>query len=332
MRTGLFCTFENPQRDFRAAYADQIELARHIEALGFDEIWVAEHHFNPDAASPSSLMILAHLAAVTRRLRLGSAAVLLPLHDPIVVAEEVAMLDLLSGGRFDFGVGKGGPFPMQNKHFGLCKEDIRPRTLEALALIERLLNEDVVSFDGQFFKTDELRLAPKPVQKPVPIFVATATGDMAALAARKAYGVMGGPPFPLAAIRQTLAAFHQAAPEADPKLVLIRFFHLGATRAEAESEARQWLAPFAERMRATTAALQPEWTEWFDLDRLVNESLVGTAEDVAERIAAIGQDVAPASLILKPMSPALKKRLIDLEIFAGKIRPVVPVGRIPAML
>ncbi len=212
MRTGLFCTFENPQRDYRAAYADQLQLAQLIEELGFDEIWVAEHHFNPDASSPSSLMILAHLAACTKRIRLGSAAVLLPLHDPLVVAEDVATLDILSAGRFDFGIGKGGPFPIQNKHFGVRKEESRAKTIEALDLIQRLLSEEVVSFDGYFFKANEVRLVPKPVQSPVPIFIATSTDDMAELAAAKNYGLMGGPPFPLSAIRQNIAAFRRVTP------------------------------------------------------------------------------------------------------------------------
>jgi luciferase family oxidoreductase group 1 len=331
MRTGLFCTFENPQRDFSAAYADQMQLAQLIEDLGFDEIWVAEHHFNPDASSPSSLMILAHLAARTKRIRLGSAAVLLPLHDPLVVAEEVATLDILSGGRFNFGVGKGGPFPIQNKHFCVHKEDQRAKTIEALTLIQRLLGEDVVRFDGQFFKADEVRLAPKPMQNPIPTFIATSTDDMARHAGEKNYGLMGGPPFPLAAIRQTIAAFRQVAPETDPNFILLRFFHLAATREQAVSEAKQWLAPFAERMRAATAALQPEWTDWFDVDRLIGDSLIGTSQDVSERLSYLAAELRPASLVLKPMSPVLSKRMADLKIFAEHIRPTAEVAAYPAL-
>jgi luciferase family oxidoreductase group 1 len=330
MRTGLFCTFENPQRDFRAAYADQLRLAQWIEALGFDEIWVAEHHFNPDASSPSSLMILAHLAAVTKRLRLGSAAVLLPLHDPLVVAEEVATLDLLSGGRFDFGIGKGGPFPIQNKHFSVRKEDCRAKTIEALALIQRLLQEEVVSFAGDFFKADEVRLVPKPIQNPLPTFIATSTDDMATLAARKSYGLMGGPPFPLAAMSQTIAAFKQAAPDADPNFILLRFFHLAATQEQAVSEARQWLAPFAERMRATTSALQPEWSEWFDVDRLIADSLIGTPDSIADKLAHFSEILNPANLVLKPMSPVLAKRMTDLQIFAEHIHKAPAMTAVPA--
>jgi luciferase family oxidoreductase group 1 len=321
MRTGLFCTFENPERDFRAAYADQMQLAQLAETLGFDEIWVAEHHFNPDASSPSSLMILSYLAAATQRIRLGSAAVLLPLHNPLIVAEEAAMLDILSCGRFNFGIGKGGPFPVQNKHFNISKDDCRPKTLEALNLIERLLREDVVTFEGHFFRADGVRLVPKPLQSPLPIFVATSTDDMAEIAAVKGYGLMGGPPFPLSTIRKNIAAFQNAAPQADPQFVLIRFFHLAATHNQAIEEARQWLAPFAERMRTTTAALQPEWADWFDVERLIADSLIGTPQEIGDKFAELAEDVRPASLILKPMSPSFAKRITDLRIFAEHIRP-----------
>lgn len=185
MRTGLFCTYENPQRDYRSAYAEQTTLVQLIEALGFDEAWVAEHHFNPDASSSSCLAILAYLAARTTRIRLGSAAVLLPFHNPIQVAEDVATLDILSEGRFDFGIAKGGPFPIQNKHFGVCKDDSRAKTLEALSLIQKLLTEDSVHFEGEFYKADDVSLTPKPLQRPIPTFVATSTADTVKLAAER---------------------------------------------------------------------------------------------------------------------------------------------------
>lgn len=320
MRTGLFCTRENPQRDYRSAYAEQLQLAQLIEELGFDEIWVAEHHFNPDASSPSSLMLLAHLAACTRRIRFGSAAVLLPLHDPMLIAEAVATLDILSAGRFDFGVGKGGPFPIRNKHFGVRKDESRAKTIEALALIQHLLSEEVVSFARA-----------KAGAEPVPTFIATSTDDMAEIAAAKNYWLMGGPPFPLAAIQQNIAAFRQAAPKTDPNFILIRFYHLASTREQAVSDARQWLAPFAERIRAVTAALQPDWTDWFDVDRLIAGSLIGTPEEISDRLAHLAEDLPPASLVLKPTSPSLPKRMADLKIFAERIRPAPGLTAAPAL-
>lgn len=223
MRTGLFCTYENPQSDYRSAYAQQTELVEIVEGLGFDEAWVAEHHFNAGATSASPFPILAYLAARTSRIRLGSAAVLLPFHDPILVAEEAATLDILSNGRFDLGVAKGGPFPLQNRHFHVSPDEARGRTCEALALIQRLLHDDQVSFEGTYFKGEGVELVPKPVQRPFPTYFATSTPDMVKLAAENGYALMAGPPFPLAHVRESVQ-LARAVAGADPRLVLIASF------------------------------------------------------------------------------------------------------------
>ncbi|MFG1382726.1 LLM class flavin-dependent oxidoreductase [Xanthobacter versatilis] len=321
MRIGLFCTYENPQLDYASAFREQTELVERIEALGFEEAWIAEHHFNPQAASPSCLPILAYLAGRTSRIRLGSAAVLLPLHNPITVAEDVATVDILSGGRFEFGVAKGGPFPMQMKHFGVAKEEARDRTLEALDLIEALLDGASVTFKGRFYAAEGLELVPRPVQKPVTVHMASATPETVALAARRGYGMMAAPPFPLKGLAANLAHYRASAPDGDPRLTLIRFLHLADSRAQAVEEARGILAPFVERMRATTAQVRPDWTPWFELDRMIADSLIGTEADVAAQVAALERDFAPRTLVLKPLAPSHAKRLSDLETFAARIRP-----------
>jgi alkanesulfonate monooxygenase SsuD/methylene tetrahydromethanopterin reductase-like flavin-dependent oxidoreductase (luciferase family) len=319
MRTGLFCTYENPTGDYRAAYAAQLKLVQLIERLGFDEAWVAEHHFNPSAASPSSLSIVAHLAACTTRLRLGSAAVPLPFRNPLLVAEDVATADILSDGRFNFGVAKGGPFPLQNKHFGADPQNSRAKMTEALRLVGRLLEEDHVSFGGEFFTADDVSLTPKPLQRPVPIFIATSTADTVKLAADHGYGVMAGPPFPLDEVRKNLRLYREIAPQGEPKLVLIRFYHLAPTYAQAMEEAAVLLRPFLERMQTATAALQPAWTPWFDMDRLIADSLIGTAAEVGEKARWLQAELRPQSLILKPIVSDQAKQCADLETFAGQI-------------
>lgn len=323
MRTGLFCTYENPQNDYRSAYAEQTELVDFVESLGFEEAWVAEHHFNAAASSSSPVPILAHLAARTSRIRLGSAAVLLPFHDPITVAEDVATMDILSNGRFDFGVAKGGPFPVQNRHFHVPPEEARARTWEALTLIDRLLHDDKgVWFEGKFFRADGVELIPKPFQRPVPIFFATSTADAVKLAAERGYGIMAAPPFPLARVRRSVQLYRETAPETDPRLILIRFLHLAPTRDQAIAEAKVFLQPFIERMQITTAKMQPDWTPWMVVEPMIADSLIGTESDVCARIEQIRHDVNPRSLILKPLSPQFHKRKSDLRFFGEKIRAV----------
>ncbi len=321
MRLGLFCTYENPGRDQRAAFADQTRLVEHCEALGFDEAWIAEHHFNPDAISPACLNIIAYLAAKTRRIRLGSAAVLLPYHQPLKIAEEVATVDLLSDGRFDFGVGKGGPFPLQNKHFGLDPEDSRGKLVEALNLVTRLLYENDVHFEGQFYRADGVTLTPKPLQQPIPTYVATSTRETVLFAAHHGYGIMAGPPFPLAQVRESVKVYRDLAGARDPNLVLIRFYHVAPTEAQALDEGRALLQNFAERMQVTVAKLQPAWSTWFDIDRLIADSLIGTPDQIAAKALQIGRNLAPRSLILKQIGPDMAKRAQDLSLCVPKIRP-----------
>ncbi len=145
MRLGLFCTYENPRQDYASAYAEQTTLVQRVEDLGFEEAWIAEHHFNPQAASPSCLAILAYLAGRTTRIRLGTAAVLLPLHHPVSVAEDAATVDVLSGGRLELGVARGGPFPLHEMHFGVAQAESRGRMLEALDLVAALLADESVT-------------------------------------------------------------------------------------------------------------------------------------------------------------------------------------------
>lgn len=328
MRLGLFCTYENPQNDYGSAYAEQSELVQLIEALGFDEAWIAEHHFNPNASSSAPLTIIAHLAALTTRLRLGTAAVLLPFCDPIIVAEQAATADILSRGRLDLGVAKGGPFPIQFKHFHVKPEEAREKAVEALLFVEKLLDEDAVSFSGRFFQAEGVALAPRPVQRRVPIFVATSTRDTVRLAADHGFGVMAAPPFPLAHICDTLGRYREIAPETDPRLILIRFYHVAATREEAFAEAEPLLQPFIERMRITTAKIQPDWTPWMDPQRMITDSLIGAEADILAKLEELKSEFKPRSLVLKPLSPDFERRKKSLRIFAERLAPALRRGNV----
>ena len=177
MKTGIFCNYENYYQDARRAISEQVALVKHAESLGFEEAWVTEHHFNEVNLSPSILLLMAHLAGVTSNIHLGSAAVLLAFHDPIIVAEDIATLDNLCNGRLAFGIAKGGPFPEQNKHFAAPKSESRAKMLEAMALIHKLLYEADVSFNGQYYQCDQVTIYPKPLQPEIPVYVASSDDD-----------------------------------------------------------------------------------------------------------------------------------------------------------
>jgi alkanesulfonate monooxygenase SsuD/methylene tetrahydromethanopterin reductase-like flavin-dependent oxidoreductase (luciferase family) len=132
---------------------------------------------------------------------------------------------------------------------------------------------------------------------------------------------MAGPPFPLAQVRESLGIYRDLNTRQDPNLVLIRFYHVAPTEAQAVDEARALLKNFAERMSVITAQLQPSWSTWFDIDRLIADSLIGTPDTIAAKALQIGRDLAPRSLILKQIGPDMAKRAQDLSLFMSKIRP-----------
>jgi alkanesulfonate monooxygenase SsuD/methylene tetrahydromethanopterin reductase-like flavin-dependent oxidoreductase (luciferase family) len=332
MRAAIFCTYENPLANYKKCFDTQTRLIQHAEALGFEEAWIAEHHFNPDAASPSILALLAYLAGVTTRIRLGSAAVLLAFRDPIQVAEDVATVDVLSNGRFDFGVAKGGPFDLQNKHFHVDKALSREQTLEALELIHRLLNEQRVSFAGDHYGAEDVALCPRPLQNPIPTWIATATPAAIEYAAQKGLGLMAASAVPLDRVVQAAECYRAARPGGDPRMALARFYYAAPTRQEAIDEALPFIRRFAERMRGIFLAQNSGPAAKFDPQELLERSLIGSHDEVAEKILAIDGRARLYSLLLKPATADEDKTLRCLDDFASIIRPRLAAATQAAMV
>jgi alkanesulfonate monooxygenase SsuD/methylene tetrahydromethanopterin reductase-like flavin-dependent oxidoreductase (luciferase family) len=159
-----------PELDGPAAtvYEHYFEQVAAAEAAGFAAVWVTEHHFGLyGALTPNPQLLLTAISQRTRRLRLGSSVSVLPLHHPLRVAEDFAMLDVLSGGRLEFGAGRGMAVSGYSG-YGAPWESAQERMKEALVLIERLWTEPVVSFEGRHYRCQEVTLLPRPLQQPRP--------------------------------------------------------------------------------------------------------------------------------------------------------------------
>ncbi len=158
-------------------YADYIDYVCEAEALGFHSVFVVEHHFTGHGQVSASLNILSYLAARTSRIRLGTAVVVLPWHNPVLVAEQAATLDLLSGGRFDFGVGKG----YRDAEFaGFCvpPAEATERFDEAMAVIRKAWSSaGRFTHRGTRWHYDNIVVEPAPKQQPHPPFWLGAGSD-----------------------------------------------------------------------------------------------------------------------------------------------------------
>ena len=165
---GLWYDFRNPepwQQDFETFYAQRMAQISAAEDMGFDSVWLTEHHFCEDGYTPSPLVLASAIGARTSRMRIGTNLMLLPLHDPVRLAEDSASLSLLTGGRFDLGVGIG----YRQLEFDQFKRKLshRPSLVEeGIEVIRRAWSGEPVNFSGKRFEVGDLRVTPAPVNKP----------------------------------------------------------------------------------------------------------------------------------------------------------------------
>ena len=168
MRFGTFYFFQaapgQRHQDIIRGELDQIVWS---EELGFDEIWLTEHHFINYGTSVDPAALAAAAASRTQRIRIGLAAAILPFHHPLRFAEQMALVDIISNGRLDVGVGRGNR-PMEFRGYRVPQEESRDRFDEAVEIMRRAWTEERFSYDGRFFKVPEVSVIPKPVQRPHP--------------------------------------------------------------------------------------------------------------------------------------------------------------------
>jgi probable F420-dependent oxidoreductase len=154
-------------RTFAQEYADIVELSRLAESLGFDSIWVSEHHGSGDGYLPSLLPMLAGIATATDRVQLGTGVVLTPFHHPLRLAEDAAVVDQMSGGRLILGLGLGWR-EEEYRMFGVPVSDRVRYTTETVDILRKAWTGDRFSHEGRLFNFDDVKVTPRPFQDPGP--------------------------------------------------------------------------------------------------------------------------------------------------------------------
>ncbi len=174
MHFGLFTLMQRLGTPYTALFDDHLDEIVHAEDLGFDEAWFAEHHYNNDAVTPVPNLFVAALSQRTGRLRLGNMINILPFHQPAQLAEELAVLDHLTHGRLNVGIGKGSR-RLEWQRFRLSPTQINERFNESLEIIQGLWTQEPFSYHGKHYHLDDLRLRPGVLQQPhPPLFTAVA--------------------------------------------------------------------------------------------------------------------------------------------------------------
>jgi alkanesulfonate monooxygenase SsuD/methylene tetrahydromethanopterin reductase-like flavin-dependent oxidoreductase (luciferase family) len=327
MRLGVFAVADHypgeVARDVGELYAELLEQVEAAEAWGFDSFWIAEHHFHPYGAVPRPPVWLAAAAQRTRRIRLGSGVVVLPFDHPLRTAEDYAMVDVLSGGRLNLGVG-AGYLAHEFAGFDLASEDKRERFDEALAILRRAWTGERFSHEGRFHRVRDVQLNVQPVQRPhPPLWIATLRTESAARIGARGLPVMTIPYASAETVEQMAAALtaYRAAfvaaggRPADATAPFGFHVHCAPTTAQARAEARE---PMERYVRTRLYAVPRSF------DTLVAQDVVafGDPEEIL-RVARRYAEAGFTDLLAIPNFGGLphKQVLRSLELLARHVLP-----------
>jgi alkanesulfonate monooxygenase SsuD/methylene tetrahydromethanopterin reductase-like flavin-dependent oxidoreductase (luciferase family) len=164
MKVGMFVAMQNHPNNAQAdhhLYWEECQLAELAEPLGFDSLWAVEHHFDNYAMIPDVVQFLTYMAGRTSRIHLGTGVIVLPWHDPVRVAEQIAMLDILSHGRLLIGFGRGAA-KLEYDGFRVPMDEARERFIESAEVVVKALQHERFSHQGKYFQIPEMSIRPRP--------------------------------------------------------------------------------------------------------------------------------------------------------------------------
>ena len=324
MEFGLFVEFPSREGTTQAQiFKDSMELIQAAEDSGSEGVWLAEYHFDPGRSVLSAPVTVAGaVAARTKKVKIGLAVHVLPLRNPVQIAEEIATLDHLSDGRLDFGIGRAA-FPRIYQGYGFDYAESRDRFDECLEIILRSWTEERFCFKGKFYQYDDLCVVPKPLQKPhPPIRIGATSEDTFELVGRMGYPIFINPSrvTTLLDLKPLVAEFHQAREKAG---------HTG--QVDVGLRVPVYVAETKEK-----AYSEPKESTMFQMQRLINvitqsigEAGISAGDDraaQAERLKAMTYEDVLANTVVYGTPESVVERLQQLQEELGLTQVIYEVN------
>jgi alkanesulfonate monooxygenase SsuD/methylene tetrahydromethanopterin reductase-like flavin-dependent oxidoreductase (luciferase family) len=312
------------------------------EALGYDSVWIAEHHFsNKYGILPDPFSYLSYLAAKTTRIKLGAAVMVVPLHHPLRIVENAAFVDILSNGRFQLGLGSGYR-PYEFEGLGIDYHERREIQEEAIPLILKGFHDKRVNADGRYFKVKmdhAYEILPQPIQRPHPPFYMGAGTDRSmAYAARHGFGLMQSSLPSLETIAQHIAHYRRHMPEASApfnqnpafgEIDLVRMVYVAPTDAKARDESEAGIVRHMKSFMTGTGGYLGDVSEKQDESAFAYEHLSkttilhGSPDTVIRRIEEFARIGVTSLMIHYPPYYGTERTLAMLRLFAKEVLPHV---------
>jgi alkanesulfonate monooxygenase SsuD/methylene tetrahydromethanopterin reductase-like flavin-dependent oxidoreductase (luciferase family) len=307
------------------SYQDFVRYVVAAEELRFSSVFLVEHHFTGFGQVSASLNLLSYLAARTTTIRLGTAVVVLPWHNPVLVAEEAATLDLLSNGRLDFGVGKGYR-PYEFSGFCIPQDEATERFDEAIDVIRRAwTNEGRFSYDGRWWHYDNIVVEPAPIQRPHPPFwMGAGSAESIRRAAREGYSLLLDQIAPTDVIIDRVRIFREECAAIgrryDPMMVGVtrglQIVHNDEERRRAIATRRAVLQNIGDLARGPGAERYHQIRDDPDAFELDDAPLLGTPEEIIAQLKRL-----EAGGVANVLFAAPGASIAHLRTFAEEIMP-----------
>jgi len=337
MKVGIFDHLDRKDMALAQFYEERIRFVEAADALGIDSYHIAEHHWSPVGMAPLPGVFLGALAARTKRIRMGPLAYALAFHNPMILAEEIAMLDHLTGGRLDLGVGRGIS-PWELSMFGVTHSESRDIFREAMEVILKYMTNDTVTHRGARWKFFDVPVEIKPLQKPFPpIWYGASTGVTRDFIAELGAAMNAGWA-PSARVRQVADGYREAwartkdAPyragrAAEPAIGSVRMVVIGETDAEAEALAKpayerwyQSLEKLAHSFGHATLFVPPDYEV---SRRRIGSVIAGTPETVRKELVRHIEEGGVTYPLLQLAFGNLShdQEMRNLKLFASEVLP-----------
>lgn len=313
----------------QTSFEETLRECERAEAAGFDSVWLGEHH-NNRVLYPAPLIALSAVASRTRSIRLGTGVLLLPLYHPVMVAEEGAMLDMISHGRLILGIGAGYA-PEEFAAFGYSLKERGTRMEEGASLLHRLWTEENVTHHGKHYLVENATIAPRPVQRPrPPIWFGAWAEPAIRRAARLGDAWFVGPSASLAELAPCARLYKQACGETgrgEGEIALFRYVFVASNTEQARSVAGD----------AFIHAFESMYFRWphpvvkrpagkLTIERLAEDRIIlGDLNTCVQEIARFRKELGLKHLICRFSVPGIPREdcAASLELFTRELMPVL---------
>jgi alkanesulfonate monooxygenase SsuD/methylene tetrahydromethanopterin reductase-like flavin-dependent oxidoreductase (luciferase family) len=339
-------------RSDASVVGEHLAMGDLAEPLGFDSLFALEHHFTGYAMSPAPTQLLSYFAGRTKRIALGTAVIVLPWHDPVRVAEQIALLDIMCGGRCVFGFGRGAA-SVEYEGFRIPMGEARARFVEAGLIIVKALSNDSFEHQGEFFQIPRTAIRPRPVSHPERRFYASAVSpDSAEIMAKLGFGLLMVMQNEWPKAAEDIARYREIATEAGhaprPPIILTNVC-CAESRQEAQERAVKYLGlkwqsiddhyhfsdghlatvkgyeSYGKMARTYAKINESAETRQKATDFYVSIQIVGTPKDCLEKIAELQRCTGMDHLVTEFSFGGLphEEAEINMRLFANQVLPML---------